>query len=60
MTTVIYLTGWGPVLWGGFAFLALENVAQSGSRVWRISALWSLIGMASGQAAILLHWGRPS
>ena len=26
-TMVIYLTGWGPVLTGAYAFLALENVS---------------------------------
>ena len=55
VTVVIYLTGWGPVLWGTYAFIALENVARGGSRVWRITALWSLIGMAVGQ--LFLAWG---
>ncbi len=49
VTAVIYLTGWGPVLWGAFAFLALENVSHGGSRVWRITALWSLVGIGAGQ-----------
>ncbi len=56
VTVVIYLSGWGPVLSLGFAFLALENVAHGGSRVWRITALWSLVGIALGQAAIALGW----
>ncbi len=55
VTVIIYLTGWGPVLWGGFAFLALENIANGGFRVWRVSALWSVLGMSIGQAAISLH-----
>jgi diguanylate cyclase (GGDEF)-like protein/PAS domain S-box-containing protein len=55
-TTVIYLSGWGPVLAGGFAVVALENIAHVGSRVWRITALWSLVGIAAGQAAILVGW----
>ena len=45
VTTVIYLSGWGPVLCGAFAFLALENVSRCGSRVWRITTLWSLLGI---------------
>ena len=49
VTAVIYLTGWGPVLWGAYAFIALENVARGGSRVWRTTALWSLAAMAVGQ-----------
>ncbi len=52
VTAVIYLSGWGPVLWGAYAFLALENVARSGSRVWRITALWSLVGIGLGQVAV--------
>ena len=56
VTTVIYLTGWGPVLWGAFAFLALENVAHGGSRVWRITAFWSLSGIVVGQVCIWQDW----
>lgn len=52
VTAVIYLTGWGPVLSGAFAFLALENVWNGGSRVWRVTALWSLVGVALGQLGI--------
>ncbi len=52
VTAVIYLTGWGPVLSGAFAFLALENVSHGGSRVWRVTALWSLVGVAVGQLAL--------
>jgi diguanylate cyclase (GGDEF)-like protein/PAS domain S-box-containing protein len=55
VTAVIYLTGWGPVLSGAFAFLALENVAYVGSRVWRITAFWSLVGIGLGQLAIWQH-----
>lgn len=56
VTAVIYLTGWGPVLWGAFAFLALENVSTGGSRVWRTTALWSLAGMLTGQVCIWQGW----
>ncbi|MGD0394496.1 MAG: EAL domain-containing protein [Acidimicrobiales bacterium] len=56
VTSVIYLSGWGPVLSGAFAFLALENVAHGGSRVWRITALWSLVGIVVGQTAITEGW----
>ncbi len=52
VTTVIYLSGWGPVLCGAYAFLALENVARCGSRVWRVTALWCLLGIAIGQIGI--------
>jgi diguanylate cyclase (GGDEF)-like protein/PAS domain S-box-containing protein len=56
VTTVVYLTGWGPVLSGGFAFVALENVAQGGSRIWRITAIWSMVGITGGQVAIWQGW----
>ena len=56
VTAVIYLTGWGPVLWGAYAFIALENVARGGSRVWRTTALWSLVGMAVGQFSLTRGW----
>ncbi len=55
VTAVIYLTGWGPVLWGAFAFLALENVTRQGSRVWRTTAFWCLTGILVGQLCI--WWG---
>ena len=42
VTAVIYLSGWGPVLIGAFAFVALENISHDGSRTWRVTALWSL------------------
>ncbi len=56
VTVVIYLTGWGPVLTGAFAFTALENVAHDGSRTWRLTALWSLMGIVVGQVAIWQGW----
>ena len=55
VTTVIYLSGWGPVLSGAYAFLALENVARCGSRVWRVTALWCLLGIGVGQVAVWQH-----
>ncbi len=56
VTTVIYLSGWGPVLVLAFAFLALENISALGSRAWRVTAAWSLVGIGAGQLAIGEHW----
>jgi diguanylate cyclase (GGDEF)-like protein/PAS domain S-box-containing protein len=56
VTLVIYLSGWGPALVLAFAFLALENIAAGGSRVWRVTALWSLLGIGAGQIALWQHW----
>ena len=56
VTAVIYLSGWGPVLTGAFAFVALENIARHGSGAWRVTAGWSMAGIVTGQLAIWLGW----
>jgi diguanylate cyclase (GGDEF)-like protein/PAS domain S-box-containing protein len=56
VTTVIYLTGWGPVVIGAYAFVALENISQSGSRTWRLAAFWSLLDIAVAQIGIWQGW----
>jgi diguanylate cyclase (GGDEF)-like protein/PAS domain S-box-containing protein len=56
VAAVIYLTGWGPVLWGAFAFIALENVSHGGAKVWGITVLWSLIAIGAGQYLIAKGW----
>ncbi len=52
VAAVIYLTGWGPVLWGAFAFIALENVSHDGSRAWGVTVLWSLVAIGAGQVLL--------
>jgi hypothetical protein len=56
VTIAIYLTGWGPALTGAFAFVALENVSHDGSGTWRVTALWSMLGIAVGQVAVWRGW----
>ncbi len=56
VTAVIYLSGWGPVLWGAFVFSALANMSNGGSKVWRTTALWSVAGMLTGQICIWQGW----
>jgi diguanylate cyclase (GGDEF)-like protein/PAS domain S-box-containing protein len=56
VTVVIYLTGWGPVLTMAYAFLAIENVAHDGSRVWRLTAFWSLFSITIAQVYITQGW----
>jgi diguanylate cyclase (GGDEF)-like protein/PAS domain S-box-containing protein len=56
VTVVIYLTGWGPVLGGAYTFVALLNIFEGGSKMWRISAFWSLTGIAIGQILVLNDW----
>ncbi len=56
VTVVIYLTGWGPVLWGAYAFIALEVIAKCGSRAWTSVVVWSLYGMAVGEVCVWQGW----
>jgi diguanylate cyclase (GGDEF)-like protein/PAS domain S-box-containing protein len=56
VTVVIYLTGWGSVLTMAYAFLAIENVAHDGSRVWRLTAVWSLVSITIAQVYITQGW----
>ena len=56
VATVIYLTGWGPVVIGAYAFVAIENISQSGSRTWRLAAFWSLLDVAVAQIGIWQGW----
>ena len=35
VTSVIYLTGWGPALGMAYAFAAFADMEQSGARTWR-------------------------
>jgi diguanylate cyclase (GGDEF)-like protein/PAS domain S-box-containing protein len=56
VTVVIYLSGWGSVLTMAYAFLAIENVAHDGSRVWRITAVWSLVSITIAQVYITQGW----
>jgi diguanylate cyclase (GGDEF)-like protein/PAS domain S-box-containing protein len=56
VAVVIYLTGWGPVLWGAFAFIALENISRDGARAWGITAFWSLVAIGAGQVMIAEGW----
>ena len=56
VTSVIYLTGWGPALGIAFAFSALADLQQSGARAWRAVLGWSLAGCVVGQALALEGW----
>ncbi|MEY2447332.1 MAG: hypothetical protein QOH79_808 [Acidimicrobiaceae bacterium] len=51
-TAALYVTGWGPVMAVAYAFMAQENVARTGASTWRITALYSALGIAVGQFAI--------
>ena len=52
VTSVIYLTGWGPGLGMAYAFTAFADMEQSGARTWRAALGWSLVGCAVGQTLV--------
>jgi len=54
VTVATFLTGWGPVLTGAYVFVALENLSHDGSRTWRVTMLWSLVGIALGELGVWL------
>jgi diguanylate cyclase (GGDEF)-like protein/PAS domain S-box-containing protein len=56
VTVVIYLSGWGPVLMGAYAFVALENLAHDGSRTAPVTMACSLAGIAAGMIGIWQDW----
>ena len=56
VTIAIYLTGWGPVLWAAYIFIALENMSRVGSRVWKAAVIYSIAGMVVGQFALTQGW----
>jgi diguanylate cyclase (GGDEF)-like protein/PAS domain S-box-containing protein len=56
VTSVIYLSGWGPALGMAFAFSALADLQQSGAKAWRAALGWSLAGCAVGQVMVFQGW----
>lgn len=50
--SVMFATGWGPVLSIGFVFMAASNIRRSGSSTVGPTMLWSTVGMGAGQMAI--------
>src|SRR4051812_25881310 len=52
VTLTIYAIGWGPVLAVGYVFIVQDGLCEGGARAWRPLMLWTLVGMAFGQAAI--------
>jgi diguanylate cyclase (GGDEF)-like protein/PAS domain S-box-containing protein len=56
VTAVIYLTGWGPVLIAAYLFGVLDIISTNGSRIWKWTVAWSLLGIAIGQTLIGISW----
>ena len=52
VTAALYVTGWGPVMAVAYTFMAQENVARTGARTWRITAVSSAVWIIAAQLAI--------
>jgi diguanylate cyclase (GGDEF)-like protein len=53
---VVYASGWGPMLVIGFGVGLAAVLQEAGSRAWRPGLVWTVVGVAAGQAAIALGW----
>jgi diguanylate cyclase (GGDEF)-like protein len=56
VTSVIYLSGWGPALGMAYTFSALADMEQSGAKAWRAALVWSVVGCGVGQALVWHRW----
>jgi len=56
VTTAMYLSGWGAILSTGNLLALSVQLRWSGARAWRPAAVWSLVGVTCGQAAIAQGW----
>ena len=56
VTSVIYLSGWGPALGMAYTFSALADMEQSGAKAWRAALGWSVVGCAVGQTLVWIEW----
>jgi diguanylate cyclase (GGDEF)-like protein len=54
VTAIIYAIGWGPTLTIGYVFVCARALDEVGSRVWRIAAVWSTVGVVLGEITIAL------
>jgi diguanylate cyclase (GGDEF)-like protein/PAS domain S-box-containing protein len=53
-TSVMYITGWGPMLVVGYAWILGDEVTRTGSRACRPALVCSLVALLLGQLAIQL------
>jgi diguanylate cyclase (GGDEF)-like protein/PAS domain S-box-containing protein len=56
VTTGMYLAGWGALLSVAHIVALSVQLRWSGARAWRPAAVWSVLGISCGQAAIGLGW----
>ena len=55
VTAIIYAIGWGPTLTIGYVFILARVLDTVGSRVWRVTFGWTVVGIVLGQVAIALN-----
>ena len=56
VTTGMYLAGWGALLSCAYLVALSVQLRWSGARAWRPAAVWSVVGIACGEATIALGW----
>jgi diguanylate cyclase (GGDEF)-like protein/PAS domain S-box-containing protein len=54
VSAVIYAVGWGPTLAIGYLFVVARALDLAGTRAWRISFLWAVVGISLGQVSIAI------
>ena len=52
VTAVIYMSGWGPALSMAFVFVALGELGEWGSGLWRPLLFWSILNISVAQCLI--------
>ncbi|HEY1741344.1 MAG TPA: EAL domain-containing protein [Acidimicrobiia bacterium] len=55
VTAIIYAIGWGPTLTIGYVFILARLLDTTGSRFWRVTFAWTVVGIVLGQIAIALN-----
>jgi diguanylate cyclase (GGDEF)-like protein/PAS domain S-box-containing protein len=56
VASVIYMSGWGPVLGMAFAFSAQSDIEHSGAAAWRAALAWSLTACGICQLMVFEGW----
>src|SRR5438552_4133742 len=55
VTAIIYVIGWGATLTVGYVFVIARALDDGGSRVWRATLGWTIVGIALGEIGIVLN-----
>jgi len=55
VTAIIYVIGWGPTLTIGYVFVISRALDEGGSRVWRATLGWTIVGITLGELGIAFN-----